>query len=422
MLRQRGDWGALQASCQNLLGRLGFEAPLELDRDYVRLVLVRPGVSGDNELVSIVTHPGLPASSSETLPGIHEGSTNKDQPKLFECLITDNPHATIASDYTYKQTPNELLDKIASFMKENVDLGAFVGTEAAHEKPERDVHYLHAMLKQIQMPYARAEIGIKSAVSLPPKGMNEVRAAIDKAKANALLRFARAGTTPCAAALTESMAIELEGVPYTNTTSEDDFQVSVDGAIKVALKKADTLPACKSAALVDWTNALRIEDYYRDALKSETVEGDWTITNTPFERWGLGVTSAIPLAGGGDQVKIDGGKIVADPLSGVLAIAGVDWHPWPYRPELIRPSWQERLKLSTGVVFVPDLGVTLAVGYMPFPVRGFTFNVGGGVLRMRELRPGYSLSSSSLSTTDEADTATHYVWGGIFFAGVEYSF
>ena len=131
-LRAESDWNALQRECQDLIGRFEFKAPFDRDRDYVRLVIVHATVSGEPELVSILTHPGLPSGSGETLPGIradsthtrrgtpgdasitHSGPPKHSQPAFYECLVTDNVHATIASEYTYEETSNELLGKLSA--------------------------------------------------------------------------------------------------------------------------------------------------------------------------------------------------------------------------------------------------------------------------------------------------------------------
>ena len=434
-LRAESDWNALQRDCQDLIGRFEFKAPFDRDRDYVRLVIVHDAVSGEPELVSILTHPGLPSGSAETLPGIRErlartydsgsivatDSTKHSQPAFYECLVTDNIHATIASEYTYEETSNELLGKLAAFLKENLDL-SLLAPRGEAVAPGAVQKTLYARLRPIPVPFARADIGVKTAVSLPPVDGVDVRDRVGQVEASALLRLARPGVSDCAPALARSMATRLKQVPYENATTSAELGASVDKALDGALEQAAASGPCAKVSLGEWSNALRIEDDFRVALRPQAVTGEWKLKNAPLERWGLGVMTAIALQGGEDRVQIDAGKIVADPLSGVLAIAAVDWHPVGYSPELVEPSWAERFKFWGGAVVVPDLGIVAGAAIMPFPVRGFTLDAGGGWLRMRELRPGYTLTGSSLPTTDAADQATRWAMKPILIVGIEYAF
>jgi hypothetical protein len=307
-------------------------------------------------------------------------------------------------------------------VKENLDLSLFAPRGLESVAPGPAPRYLYARLRPIPVPFARADIGVKTAVVLAPRNVADAHGRIQQVEADASLRLARKGVSRCSAALARSMADHLRAVPLKDTTTADEFGKSVEEALARALTQADSSGPCANTTLAEWTNALRIEDDYRAALKPQTVEGEWKLKNVPPETWGLGVLTAIAVKGGEDRVKIDGGKIVADPLSGVLAIAAVDWHPVGYSPEPIEPSWAERFKFWGGAVVAPDLGLVLGAAIMPFPVRGFTLNAGGGWLRMRELRSGYTLNDSPLTSTDAADQATRWVLDGILIAGVEYSF
>jgi hypothetical protein len=88
-------------------------------------------------------------------------------------------------------------------------------------------------------------------------------------------------------------------------------------------------------------------------------------------------------------VKLDGGKLAADPLGRALNAVVLNLHP-PFNPKAPSMERRERLRGFLGAVITPNLGVTVGGGYGL--LRALSVNAGYALLLIPTLRSGDELN------------------------------
>lgn len=127
-----------------------------------------------------------------------------------------------------------------------------------------------------------------------------------------------------------------------------------------------------------------------EAPKTVNTAATSTMTAVPYQRVSFGAVSAY-IAGATskkDRVKVDGGKVVADPLGRALTAIVVNIHG-RFNPKAPSMEKAERIRVFTGLILTPNLGITAGIGY-GF-LRNLSVNAGYGLLVVPTLREGDAL-------------------------------
>jgi hypothetical protein len=121
------------------------------------------------------------------------------------------------------------------------------------------------------------------------------------------------------------------------------------------------------------------------APKTVAATASTTLSVLPSQRLSFGLVSAY-IAGAStsrDRVKVDGGKLTADPLGRALNAVVLNIHR-PFNPKAPSMEKSERWRGFAGGVVGPNLGVVLGGGY-GF-MRSLSMNVGYALLWIPTLR------------------------------------
>jgi hypothetical protein len=137
----------------------------------------------------------------------------------------------------------------------------------------------------------------------------------------------------------------------------------------------------------------------------------------PHQRVSFGIVSSYVLgaSASNDRVKVDGGKIVSDPLGRAMNSVVLNWHP-KFNPKAPHMESGERWRAFVGGVVTPNLGVSVGGGY-GF-LRNLSVNGGYALLLVPTLRSGDVLDQApSDGTRPFRSGAAH-----VMFVGIGYRF
>ncbi len=197
------------------------------------------------------------------------------------------------------------------------------------------------------------------------------------------------------------------------------------GCVKTVLTDFDTEyrsahANCKSDD--DRKEFAAVDSSYRNfvtGLTAVEVAGAFDLKNSPRRLLSLGLVTAFAFKRGpvsATRVKLDGGKIVADPLSRQLNIVVINSGFTRYNADAFHPTPAERFQWFAGAAVTPDVG--LAGGLSIGIVRGLSVNVGGAILGVRGLRGDDELGAVPKHAEDPFRLSS----ARLLFCGVGYKF
>jgi hypothetical protein len=155
------------------------------------------------------------------------------------------------------------------------------------------------------------------------------------------------------------------------------------------------------------------------------LKADFTFQNAPWRRWSFGLVSACLLGTGyaAERVRLtDDGYYADDPPKNPLAAAILSFHPAAYDPDAAAMGWAERLRLFTGVVLEPDMGLCAGAGIGL--LRGLAVIGGVAVMGVQTPRdPRQVTVGGRLKTLPgDPDAPFKTAWKAVGFVGMGYSF
>ena len=108
---------------------------------------------------------------------------------------------------------------------------------------------------------------------------------------------------------------------------------------------------------------------------SDPVETSESFSNVPLQHFDLGAAAgAMVRKRGAVRAKVnDAGEAVDDPLSGVLMMAALHWHPVPFDAKTAKPTSAERFSVLAGFVVQPEPGLAAGLSWSLF--RGLNVHV-----------------------------------------------
>jgi len=151
--------------------------------------------------------------------------------------------------------------------------------------------------------------------------------------------------------------------------------------------------------------------------KTTTSSTSTTVTGIPFQRLTFGTLGAY-VAGASapkDRVKVDGGKVVADPIGRAMTSVVLNFHP-RFNPKAPRMETGERWRGFIGAVLTPNLGISVGAGY-GF-LRNLSINAGYALLVIPTLRDGDTIDAAASDGTRPFRAGAAHVG----FVGLGYKF
>lgn len=366
-------------------------------------------------------------------------------PRLLQVVLAPHSALSVHTTTHVTETPDPVQEQVADFVKAIADPSVVVsllkgiiapasGEAAAAAQPEP----VRATLARVFPPVSRGDYKYTDVISAPPtldaeKGVR-LRARFE-AVVEAATKAAEGARQATSAAVKEE-----QGLP--SAASESERQQAAarrrDAAEAEKLRKSEMVLAkvlgnaaseyvrekertsC-SAAKYDpscWrglANLLRekttefcvteetlckadMDDLVllkflevADPPKTTTASASVTFANTPYQRLSFGAVGAYVVNASlpRDRVKVDGGKLVSDPLGRAMTAVVLNVHP-RFNPKAPTMERGERWRGFAGAVLTPNLGLCLGAGY--------------GILRSLSINAGYALLVvPTLRTGDELD-------------------
>ena len=453
-------WSLLQAEVRNKL--TVSEKDLHLDdrnipekkvhifdfrQNYYRVIFVSTFRKETGELIQFLVHDPDPEPYVNRLPGVRQ---------LYDVFIAPDEAATLKSSYLSTRVADPFIEKLPSFFAKAFDFTRIArfdiaAPEAAAVKPS----VLYVDISLVNLPRKRATIAISDEATVP---LGLVTAAqSEELKQKLTLRHARG--SDCAVLLAENLdkAIQAElddqstlapprdpcEEPFFNRpASDEEFKECVPHEVTdetpvtpaerrclIQKRMKKTYEAvvgchrdCKPGGEKDFAPVLKVEEDFKNLLAGKTLQAkkDMSYENVPLERRSLGLISGVMLETSGDRrFKIESQKITADPLSGALSLAVVNFHPWTFDPKSEIPSFGEKFRLFGGTVLTPEFGVTAGAGYAFF--RGISINAGMALMRVDTLRPGDEVGEG-VDTLVKPKDPFKDGWSNTFFVGLGFNF
>lgn len=372
-----------------------------------------------------------------------KGSKENDPvtPRLVQVFLAPNKSLTLDTRIQVTETADPLKDQIADFVKAVFDPAAVIpllkgiiapangAAGAARVEPRPVV----ASVSRIFPPYDRADYKYTDVIRAPATldedkslllrdkfdtqvdaalKLSEAadKAAADTAKSEADIR-ANPASTPAekaramarrdaAAAIAAARLRELELArelgKAANTYLRDQQTKDCSAA---AFKNScwTGLTAALTTAIETFCLSLELCPGDRENLmllkfkevsqppKTVTTSASTTLSGIPYQRLSFGTLGGY-IAGATsskDRVKVDGGKVVNDPIGRALTAVVLNFHP-RFDPKAPEMESGERWRAFVGGVLTPNLGMTLGGGYAF--LRNLSINVGYALLVIPTMR------------------------------------
>jgi hypothetical protein len=395
--------------------------------DYVVMAWVAKNQFAENTLYSAILHATGTEPYTTTLPGVGAGG-----PRLFQVFISSSELDAMPAVYVSVRENNPLVTQLPTVVEAIVnplfaalslqqgDLrNKAVARAEAREKENKATPAFFATFSRVNLPFQRAAVVVEMRASIVP-----LATAIGTAATNlaASLKFSEAPYAPCAQSLADRLARvmaskQAECVKKPDSCGAlvaDDFKLAHDTSVGECRKDGDEAKSDRAAlAKVDETFRKLVT-----GLAAKEVPAKLTLKNVPLQRYSFGLLAAyLPWAGTkGIRVKMDDGKIVADPLKRQISMAVLNGAFQPYDPTRFSPSNQERHRWFVGAVITPDIGV--GGGYSFLIVRGLAANIGGALIAVTSPAEGETVDSVPKNPKDPFQPT---VAGGLF-VGASYNF
>jgi hypothetical protein len=428
--------------------------------NYYRLALVSDRRAPDGEIVQFLVHGSLQADETTAQQIVDDPKggcaqvkvADIDEPfaqrlpgltKLYDVFATTNRADERAASYLTTPVPDPFLEKLSAFFSK-IDpaalLSRFVRINVA---AAADVEILFVHVSEVTLPRRRASIAITDLVN-KSSHLDLEKLGLDSAQLAADLPLRTARGSACAEALTPCLDAVLRDAAACLTpdppAGQDDLQRCLgpagggivscplpipplpgnavdsckgdrDNRRRCLIRKRVShayatviggIATCAPGARPDFVKEAAVESAYLGLVpnaKPQQLKKDSTYENALPTRRTLGLISSLMVETSGDErVKLDGGKLVTDPLRGAMGLAVVNYHPVGFDPKSEEPTFGERFRLFAGPVITPEFGLGAGVGYAIW--RGVSVNVGYAQVRVNTLRRGDRLADPAVAPSN----------------------
>jgi hypothetical protein len=422
----------------------------DFNRDWYTVVLGTVDSNDEPLVLRYIVHDPVPYPFSSTvldIPAARRDARGRSRvdpmiPRLVQVFLAPTKAVVLQTRIQVSETPNPVTEQIADVLKAVVDpsivvplLKGIVPPSRGALAPARPLGPVLASVSRVFPPFSRGEYKYTDTLRVLPVLEGDknllLRADLDalveaagqaleaaeknnspnrqllakelelakQLSAKAASYLTKSGTTACAAATYQERCwLELEVLldegRETFCSGEPTFCDSErDELVAIRFKKATTPP------------------------KSVVATASSTAVVVPRERLSFGVVSAYIAAASAsrDRVKVDGGKLTADPIGRALNAVILNVHPL-FNPKAPVMEPQERIRIFVGGVVTPNLGATVGGGY-GF-LRNLSVNAGYALLWIPTLREGDVLGEAPVDGTKPFESGAAHA----AFLGIGYKF
>lgn len=392
-----GNWKALQEKAVDLLhkktvhGDEGKSFEVDTEKQHLRVGFLGTNpVTKEPMLIQFLVHSPSPPAFADRLPGVGA---------FFQLYLTEGSEELRTLFLASEEADPRVASIVAAGQKlpmESLVPLAWYSAAAATTPPS-----LKLTVGEISLPFKRGQIAQKSQVKPAPSPpvLKELQ------KAETELSESLLSTAAPLSACARSMVSAVSN-GFVSILGADHGWDAIGGRMKQELERVSKLKECQVVSEPDLSGAggaafsareahLRLVNDVRarymalvSAPVPKPVASESTIANVPLQRYSLGFVGALMIgdSAGDKRVKLDGGKIQADPFKGTLTQVVVNFHPRAYDPKSVSATSAEKLRLTVGAAVTPEFGISLGVGYAL--VRGLSVNAGAALLRVNGRRSG----------------------------------
>lgn len=419
-----GDWPAFHTTAKALIERIrsGCQC-LDLGRDHVQLIWVATlPTAKDPTLLSALVRESAGDPYTRVIPGLVrekpdeavDDKRDKDpDPRLLEVFVTTHQSPSVKSYYVSKPLPDPLLEQIPGVVDKFVGplfsalnvrdpMRTFMDDPVAPPPP---VPMLTAVVRQVPLPEPRASIEAAFSVELAiestafAKKLEEFRKDVAARGFVNGTELSEALSSLMSALQTAAagMACEPSTAAVPENVSADSCRAALHTAVTAALVELNGRTPPRFPTSEGRASLGRLEGEVRkliDGLKPTVVAAKFTLDNSPERHLSFGLlTSFVPRTWGShERVKIEGGKVVANDLPRTLQMVVLNYSPWGYQEKTSkRWRWDLFFRPFLGVVFNPDIGVSVGASFAILPNLGV--NVGVAELFITRPKDGLTLGA-----------------------------
>jgi hypothetical protein len=456
-----GRWERLQVLTRTLLDQCSFMSAadptlfpnnkLAWSRDYVLVIFGTTGANDEPAVLRYLVHDPAPLRYATTLPGIPEtlidvkaakAGTGDVPPRLLQVYLAHTPGTTLLTSVASKRLTDPTVEQTPDFLKAAIDpaviapllKGTLAPLAAVALAPGAapptfpvfatvslvPVHFRRGeltfsdVLKDPAFIDARREPGLRAALNTVARDIRtEPYGATSRDLSAALLQTATTyvdKTAPAACTVSNYAATCWKALDEALLARFNLFCARQGDTAQTDPERDALVRACVTG------EPSIVLARYRAAVVEPTVPAvtaTSTFQNIPRQVVTFGLVSAYALGASSsrDRVKVDGAKIVADPLPRAISMVTVNFHP-PFdstSPDLTR---EERTRVFVGTVIAPNFGVTIGAGAGLW--RNISINAGYALLAIPTLREGDELDTAPDSAREPFRSgAAHVAYVGL---------
>jgi hypothetical protein len=327
---------------------------------------------------------------------------------FYEIFLSEDPDATIDTVFSAAAVANPIEAQVLKTVKFTEEgFAALIGHKAKTDAkfllmtplpnpPSPPV--ITVMLRSVHVTDARSMVSVNTTIS---PAVETDRATLKTAVGNttkALLRT-KALISPCAMRMATDLATvatdALNKKPdheRVNATERNDIRNLLRAKIDFDLTDLSDCKANADAQNGDArvTAISDTENAYLGLFKSDEkpLTSSDSFADTPLAHFDLGVAAGAMLRiRGAERAKLNdtGDKAISDPLTGVLSMAALHWHPVAFDPATATPTAPERASIVFGFVVKPEPGLAAGLSWSIF--RGLNVHVSYAWMLVHEARP-----------------------------------
>lgn len=354
---------------------------------------------------------------------------------VWEVFLASSVDTELETSYVSTRKQNPIIEKIPGFVK-LFDLGTMKMLQKPVKQDPDPGKGVFAVISKLDFKIKRGTVEISDKASFLPRISKEKAKEIRTSSKKLLDKLSdRQGQiSPCAVQVATDMATRTSEKlsQITRASPKSGAEVSkqwkdlsdaassgADDAFKSSTCRLNT-PQPSPTQVAGLDAALQVEEQFLDLIsapKTTKATGSFSYENVPLSRFGLAVMAGIITnADDSDRVKLDSGKLAADPLNGTMAALAVNIHPFKFDPVPTKMSLAERLRIFIGASFSPEPGVIGGVGIGL--VRGLSVNVGYGNMWVDVVKEGDEIGQEPTDPEKPFETGRRNFW----FAGFGYNF
>jgi len=404
-----GRWDNLQEKATKILEGHQIEGyKIDAKTNFYFIILLSQEKDEDPRLIRFLWHDPKPEPYVSWIPGLTE---------IYEIILSENSELALKTSYLSTKLEDPFLPQIPKFLK--IIEPILAGLKAVEPS---GVPPINVEIRKIVLPHKRAKIKIVDVANLNSAALsNKIKSAARELAKKLNLRTAYQSDygKNITCAICSSM----------NKVNENDDKMSM-------LKKFwDSVNMAYSSIIDNSTPkpeelklAITIEEEFLGMIKEsipKDVKAENECINIPPVRFSFSLMSARAIQNDFTRKRMkvaDSGVYAADPLSGLIMAAILNYHPKKYDPQSSQMQKNEKYRLFVGGVLSPEIGICAGAGLAI--IRGIALNGGVALLSIHTKNAPDNVLVDGLEFEKPHNPIEPFKrkWGSVLFIGLGYSF